>query len=128
VGVDVTVYRVRDHGVRLPVPAQGVSGDLRLVRWIEDERGRAQLKATLYAKGDSSRLLLPELFNVVVGAIAKNGIHITGDEAVPRRATRKATVDYYRQTWWCMVHTVWIADMLDLVSFDENFQPILRDL
>lgn len=122
----VTVYRVRQRGIRLPVPQRGVSGQLQLQPW-RDGFSQPSLKATLVSVDDAHRQLLPELYFARVARIsAAGGLMITGKEIIPRRTNNKSAADHYRQTWWCLVHTVWVAEALDMVDFDEDFKPIIR--
>lgn len=109
-----TVYRTRDRGFRLPRPRQGVSGSLALqaVREAED----ASVKATLTQDSSTTTSLLPDLFGARVIRISATGIAIAGYEVVARRAGSKSAVDRYEQCWWCLVHTVRLAEMLDVAT------------
>lgn len=100
--MQVTVYRTRQRGVRLPAPAAGVRGQLLLELWRL--RHARQLAAKLTREDDASLLLLPELLAARVERITRNGIVIAGTEIVPRRGSMKSSADRYPQTWWCLVH------------------------
>lgn len=101
--MQVTVYRTRRRGVRLPQPAPGVAGHLQLDLWRV--RATRQLAAKLTSAPDGATLLLPELLAARVERITRSGIVIAGTEIVPRRGTAKSSADRYPQTWWCLVHT-----------------------
>lgn len=68
----------------------------------------------------SSALVLPELHQARVLKITANGIVITGSECIPRRSGRKSSVDNFQQTWWCLIHTVGLADALDVLNEDDH--------
>jgi hypothetical protein len=108
--VYATVYRTRLRGMRLPRPQQAVHGRLRLARWHDG------LKATLWHESSDTVLVLPELHWAHVDRITTSGIMISGHEIVPRRANNKANADYHRQTWWCLVHTEFLAQVLDVAE------------
>jgi hypothetical protein len=96
--------------MRLPRPQQAVHGRLTLGRWHDG------LKATLLHESSDTMLALPELHWAHVDRITTSGIIISGSEIVPRRTNNKANVDYYRQTWWCLVHTQFLAQVLDVAE------------
>lgn len=100
--MQVTVYRTRQRGIRLPAPADGVRGELVLELWRL--RHARQLAARLTRADDASVLLLPELLAARVERITRGGIVVAGIEIVPRRGTAKSHADRYPQTWWCLVH------------------------
>jgi hypothetical protein len=56
--------------------------------------------------------LLPDLHAARVRRISANGIRIDGFEVIARRANTKSSTDRYTQTWFCLVHTMDLADML----------------
>jgi hypothetical protein len=99
--VEVTVYRTRQRGLRLPAPTPGVHGHLQLGLWRI--RHTRQLAATLVASPDSTTLLIPTLLAARVERITRSGIVIAGTEVIPRRASAKSSADRYSQTWWCLV-------------------------
>lgn len=99
-----TVYRLYERGMRLPRPKQGVQGWLTLNPW-RDGYQKPELKATLTFGSDGSAMVIPELHYAQVRKITGSGLVIRGVEVVPRRNTRKSSVDSYAQTWWCLVHT-----------------------
>lgn len=99
--MQVTVFRTRQRGIRLAVPAVGVRGHLQLGLWRV--RATRQLAAKLTSGPDSMTLLLPELLPARVERITRNGIVIAGTEVIPRRASTKSGADRYVQTWWCLV-------------------------
>lgn len=113
-----TVYRTRAHGVRLPRPAGPVAGRLVLDKY-RDGYMQPRLVAKLTVD-QSTLLVLPELHQARVLRITTNGIVITGSELIARRGTRKSSVDYFRQTWWCLIHTVGLADALDVLNEDDQ--------
>jgi len=121
--VHATVYRTRDKGVRLPRPQQGVSGHLVLLPWKDGSR--TSLRAKLTDERSQASSLLPDLHDALVERISANGIKISGTEVIARRTTNKSSADYFRQTWWCLVHTIYIAEFLDVVQLDDEFKPIL---
>ncbi|MGE4243520.1 hypothetical protein [Ramlibacter sp.] len=100
----VTVYRVRDRGVRLPSPKSGVGGYLELGPW-RDGYEKPLLRARLVLQPGTADSLLPDLYFAHVRRITGNGLHLVGLEVIARRANNKASADRYRQTWWCLVHT-----------------------
>ena len=118
-----SVYRVRQRGVRLPRPQHPVSGNLILEPYT-DHAGRPALRAKVQASDGSGASLIPDLHGAQVTRISSNGIAITGYELVPRRTNNKANADAYRQSWWCVIHTVQLADSLDLASLDEHFRVV----
>lgn len=117
-----TVYRFRERGLKLPRPRQGVSGNLQLVP-LDANNGRA-FRAKLVAETGAT-LLLPELHDAQVHRITEHGIKITGSEVIARRSNNKSSADHYRQVWWCLVHTVFIGQSLDLIEIDEFFRPVV---
>lgn len=119
-----TVYRFRQRGIKLPRPLNGVSGHLQLVPW-EAGNGRRSFRAKLVDEHSSTTSLLPELHDAEVERITDNGIKITGAEVIARRTNNKSSADHYRQVWWCLVHTVFIAETLDMVELDEHFRPVI---
>ncbi len=98
----VAVYRVRRHGVVLPRPQQAVQGHLIVEPW-RDGFSKPILCAKLLLSAESQTLLLPVLYGAEIRRVTAAGIHVAGREQIPRRASNKASVDYYRQTWWCLV-------------------------
>lgn len=104
---------------------QAVSGHLLVSP--RSDGSQTSLRAQLLDERSKQVALLPELHSAVVERVTANGIKITGHEVVARRSTNKASADHYQQTWWCLVHTMFIADALDLVQLDELFQPIVPD-
>lgn len=112
-----TVYRTRSKGVRLPVPTRPEAGLLTLEQRKDGTNGQS-LAARLTTDGD--RLVLPELLHARVRRISANGIVITGQEVVPRRTNNRSSADFWPQTWWCLVHTVAVAEAFDVMSPDEN--------
>lgn len=107
-----TVFRVRNRGIRLPRFAPGVSGHLTVAPW-SDPSGKPSLHARLVAHTDSKVNLLPELYHASVLRVTENGIQLAGLESIARRSSRKSSVDHYQQSWWCLVHTTYIAENLD---------------
>jgi len=106
--MQASVYRLRQHGVKLPRPQQAVPGNLLLTKGMGSD-GRQTFKAQLL--GDSSgALALPSLERATVRRISGSGIVITGTEIVPRRHGSKASSDIWPQTWWCLVPTVATAE------------------
>jgi hypothetical protein len=108
-----TVYRTRSKGVRLPTPDRPMAGRLTLAA-RKDGTNDQQLSARLTS--DSDRVILPELLHARVRRISANGIVITGHEVVPRRTNNKSNADFWPQTWWCLVHTVAIAEAFDVMD------------
>jgi len=122
--VYASVYRTRQRGLRLPRPLPAIHGGLVLERW-EVGTDKPTLRARLVdeeARGASSKL--PDLYDAKVARITANGIMISGFEVVARRTNNKSAADRYKQTWWCLIHTVQLADALDLTTLDENFRPV----
>jgi hypothetical protein len=112
-----TVYRTRSKGVRLPAPSRPDVGRLSLA--TRNDGTTQQLFARLMAEtGDT--LVLPELLHARVRRISANGIVITGQEVVPRRGNNKSNADFWQQTWWCLVHTVAIAEAFDVMDLDSS--------
>ncbi len=112
------MYRIKDRGLRLPHPMRGVHGHLHLVA---DPYRQLGLRARLTDENRPDALVLPELLDASVRRISRSGIVITGLEVVPRRPNRKANADRYAQTWWCLVHTLWVAESLDTAEPGERF-------
>jgi hypothetical protein len=112
-----TVYCTRSKGVRLPTPSRPQAG--QLVFDLRSEGTTKNLAARLLADG-SDALVLPELLNARVIKITANGIVITGQEVIPRRTSTKSRVDFWRQTWWCLIHTVAITESLDVLREDSD--------
>ena len=112
-----TVYRTRSKGVRLPTPSRPVAGRLRLDKRSDGDRVSLAAKLTVE---NGEGLLLPELLNARVLRITTNGIVIAGQEIVPRRTTNKSSADYWLQTWWCLVHTVALAEALDVLNEQDH--------
>jgi hypothetical protein len=82
------------------------------------------LRAKLTDERSQASSLLPDLHESLVERISANGIKISGTEVIARRTTSKSSADHFHQTWWCLVHTMCIADALDLVQLDDEFKPI----
>lgn len=113
-----TVYRTRAHGVRLPRPSGPVAGRLVLEKY-RDGYMQPRLVAKLTVEM-SNALVLPELHEARVLKITAHGIVVTGSELIPRRTTRKSSTDRFQQTWWCLIHTVGLADALDVLNEDDQ--------
>ncbi len=122
--VHATVYRFRQRGVRLPRPLQGVSGHLHLEP-SRGTNGQPSLRAKLTDERSQLTALLPELHDAAVERITANGIKISGCEVIARRTNNKSSADYHRQVWWCLVHTMYIAESLDMVELDDFFRPVI---
>jgi hypothetical protein len=112
-----TVYRTRIKGVRLPVPGRPVAGLLTLEA-RKDGTNAQHLAARLVS--DADKLVLPELLHARVRRISANGIVIAGQEVVPRRGNNKSSADFFPQTWWCLVHTVSVAEAFDVMDLDDS--------
>jgi hypothetical protein len=111
-----TVYRTRSKGVRLPAPSRPEAG--RLTLESRKDGDASHLAACLLSDGD--KLVLPELLHARVRRISANGIVIAGQEVVPRRTNNKSNADFWPQTWWCLVHTVAIAEAFDVMDMDDG--------
>lgn len=98
-----------------------MSGHLILKAWNDGDR--TELRAKLIDANAQAANLLPDLHDARVDGITANGIVISGNEVIARRSNNKANADTFRQTWWCLVHTMYLADLMDLTQLDENFQP-----
>jgi hypothetical protein len=112
-----TVYRTRSKGVRLPTPGRPQAGRL-ILELRKDGTNAQQLAARLTS--DADRLVIPELLHARVRRISANGIVITGQEVVPRRGNNKSSADFWPQTWWCLVHTVAVAEAFDIMDLDDS--------
>jgi hypothetical protein len=102
------VYRLRERGVKLPRPKEPREGELMLGLC---ERGDTRyLKAQLV---DAQQDLLAPLMNAQVTRITRNGLVIKGVEVASRvPGSIKAKVSSYPQTWWVLVHTGDLSDLL----------------
>ena len=69
--MQVSIYRLRQHGIKLPRPQPFVVGELLLAKGL-DAANRPTLKAQLLS--DSGALALPSLEHAAVTRISKNGI------------------------------------------------------
>lgn len=107
--MQASVYRLRQHGIKLPRPQPFVAGDLLLTKGL-DAANRPTLKAQLL--GDNGTLGLPSLEHASVTRITRNGIAIAGTEIVARRQSTKASADWWPQTWWCLVITAGLGAQL----------------
>jgi hypothetical protein len=112
-----TVYRTRGKGVRLPAPGRPIAGLLTLEA-RKDGTNAQHLAARLAS--DVDKLVIPELLHARVRRISANGIVITGQEVVPRRGNNKSSADFFPQTWWCLVHTVSIAEAFDVLDIESD--------
>lgn len=112
-----TVYRTRSKGVRLPAPGRPEAGRLTLTT-RKDGTNSQSLAARLTT--DTDKLVLPELLYARVRRISANGIVITGQEVVPRRGNNKSNADFWPQTWWCLVHTVAVAEAFDVLDMTDS--------
>ena len=112
-----TVYRTRSKGVRLPAPGRPVAGFLTLES-RKDGTNTQQLAARLAS--DADKLVLPELLHARVRRISANGIVLAGQEVVPRRGNNKSSADFFPQTWWCLVHTIAIAEAFDVMDIESS--------
>ena len=104
--MQASVYRLRNRGVKLPRPQQFVTGQLLLTKSL-DSSNRPTLKAQLL--DDKGGLALPSLEGASVRRITANGIVISGTEIIARRGGVKASADFWKQTWWCLVPSVAMA-------------------
>jgi hypothetical protein len=121
--MQASVYRLRQHGIKLPRPQHFVAGELLLTKGL-DAANRPTLKAQLLA--DSGTLALPSLEHASVTRISKNGIAIAGTEVVARRKSSKSSADFWPQTWWCLVITAGLGAELagDMtLEFEELTKP-----
>jgi hypothetical protein len=100
--MQASVYRLRQHGIKLPRPQSFVAGELLLSKGL-DAANRPTLKAQLL--GDDGSLALPSLEHASITRITRNGIAIAGTEVVARRKSSKSSADFWPQTWWCLVIT-----------------------
>jgi hypothetical protein len=112
-----TVYRTRSKGVRLPTLGRPQAGQLTLEQ-RRDGSNTKQLVARLAS--DSDTLVIPELLHAHVRRISANGIVISGEEIVLRRGNNKSSADFWPQTWWCLVHTVAVAEAFDVMDLDDS--------
>ena len=69
--MQVSIYRLRQHGIKLPRPQPFVVGELLLAKGL-DAANRPTLKAQLL--NDRGALVLPSLDGAAVTRISKNGI------------------------------------------------------
>jgi hypothetical protein len=111
-----TVYLTRSKGVRLPNPGRPTAGYLTLA--VRGDGTTKDLAARLH--GDNEKLVLPELLYARVRRISANGIVISGREVVPRRTNNKSNADFWPQTWWCLVHTVAVAEAFDVLDVTDS--------
>jgi hypothetical protein len=111
-----TVYLTRSQGVRLPTPGRPTAGYLTLA--VRGDGTTKDLAARL--TGDNDKLILPELLYARVRRISANGIVISGREVVPRRTNNKSNADFWPQTWWCLVHTVAVAEAFDVLDMTDS--------
>lgn len=117
--MQASVYRLRQRGIKLPRPQQAVPGQLMLTQAL-DAANRKTLRAQLL--DGNGGIALPALDGARVTRITEFGILITGTEIVARRHGVKASADFWRQTWWCMVPTVALAAELT-GDYEEMMQP-----
>ena len=96
------VYRLREHGVKLPKPKDAVVGELRLRPHQVGTNDPQALLAELLL--DDGGMALPPLHGAVVRTISKGGMVIRGTEILSRGGS-KSRVQSWRQTWWCLVTT-----------------------
>ena len=76
------VYRLREHGLRLPRPKEAVAGELRLrPHGVGTDDPHALLAELVLEDGS---VALPPLHNAVVCNITKGGIVIRGASALSR--------------------------------------------
>jgi hypothetical protein len=119
--MQATVYRLRQHGIKLPRPQQAVPGNLLLTKGVGSD-GVQTFKAQLLS-GEGGSLALPSLERATVRRISSNGIVITGIEIIPRRQGVKASSDFWPQTWWCLVPTVALAECWTGLYEDMEHEP-----
>jgi len=96
------VYRLREHGIRLPRAKEPVAGELRLHPHQVGTNDPQALLAELML--ENGGVALPPLHGAVVRNITKGGMVILGTEILSRGGS-KSRVQSYRQTWWCLVLT-----------------------
>jgi hypothetical protein len=96
------IYRLREHGIKLPKPKDAISGELRLRPHQVGTNDPHALMAELLL--DDGGLALPPLHRAVVRHITKGGMVIRGHE-MHSRGGPKGRVQTYLQTWWCLVLT-----------------------
>jgi hypothetical protein len=116
--VKASVYRLRDHGIKLPRPLPPRSGDVQLSK-IE----RSDLKYLQARLLDGSIDLLPPLHKASVARVSRNGMVIHGIEMVSRKtASIKARVSTHQQTWWVLVVCEELngVDLLEEISNGED--------
>ena len=103
------VYRVRQRGIKLPRPMAPLEGELVLGLC---ERGDTRyLKAQLL---DGSKDLVAPLLDAQVSRITRNGMVIKGKEVTSRvPGSIKAKVASHAQTWWVLIHTGDLSELLD---------------
>lgn len=100
------VYRLRRHGVKLPVDKVQVNGHLgRLRVWRNslDRSRSAELLASFDRADGVGRL--PSLAQVRLLTINRGGVLITGIERVRVGQERSAVGQFFQQTWWCVPTT-----------------------
>jgi hypothetical protein len=73
--MQASVYRLRQHGIKLPRPQPFVAGELLLTK-VLDAANRSTLKAQLLT--GTGTLALPPLEHARVTRISRNGIAIAG--------------------------------------------------
>ena len=96
------VYRLRERGVRLPRLKEPVSGELRLTPHQVGTNDPQALMAELVL--EDGGIALPALHKAVVRRVTRGGMVIRGTELVSRGGS-KGRVQWFAQTWWCLVLT-----------------------
>jgi hypothetical protein len=97
----VSVYRIRERGLKLPRPKHPAQGHLLV--GVDEISYRTKLRARLVDEKGTE--VLPALLDAQLVKVTGNGIVLRGIEVIARRMTRKSATDHYMQTWWVMVHT-----------------------
>jgi hypothetical protein len=107
-----SVYRLREHDIKLPKPKDAMSGELRLRPHQVGTNDPHALMAELLLDGGG--LALPSLHRAVVRHITKGDMVIRGHE-IHSRGGPKGRVQTYLQTRWCLVLTeAVVQDVFDL--------------
>ena len=116
--MSAAVYRLREHGIRLPRAREAVAGELRLHPHQVGTNDPQALLAELML--ENGGVALPPLHGAVVRNITNGGMVIRGTEILSRGSS-KGRVQTYRQTWWCLVLTEQVVqEVFDLTPIGRE--------
>lgn len=117
-----SVFRLRVLGVRMPRPERPVDGHLSYQPHQVGSQS-TMLARLAFKEGGGDQggaVALPDLMDARVMRVTRNGIVIQGTEYIARGGHSKSNVSRYRQTWWCLVHTLNAAQSIGFGDLYED--------